>query len=94
MDNAKQYRARNGNLQYKPADQWLIDVIETDNATGFCLACGQDVDGIEPDAEHDTCPHCWADKVFGAENLLERGLYFDADREADIIEARRAGFIK
>jgi hypothetical protein len=90
----KQYRAKNGALQYKPADDWLIHITETDNDTGFCLSCGEEVDGIEPDAEHDPCPHCFASKVFGAENLLIRGLYYDADREADINEARRAGYIK
>jgi hypothetical protein len=92
--NAKQYTAKNGRIQYKPAQGWLIDVIESDNATGFCLACAQDVEGIEPDAEAHTCPHCYADKVFGAENLFERGLYFDEDHEADINEARRAGYTK
>jgi hypothetical protein len=94
MDHAKQYRARSGQLLYKPADQWLTEIIEGDNATGFCLSCAQDVDGIEPDAARYTCPHCYADKVFGAEALFERGLYFDADREEDINQARRAGYIK
>jgi len=88
------YRAKNGNLQYKPSDDWLTDVIEGDNSTGFCLACGDEVDGIEPDAEHDTCPHCYASKVFGAENLMIRGLYYEADRQADITQARREGYIK
>lgn len=92
--NAKQYRAKNGRIQYKPADDWLIYITEGDNATGFCLACAEEIDGIEPDAEGYTCPHCGEAKVYGAENLLERGLYFDADREADIQEARAAGFIK
>jgi predicted RNA-binding Zn-ribbon protein involved in translation (DUF1610 family) len=90
----KQYRAKNGALQYKPADDWLIHITETDNSTGFCLSCGEEVDGIEPDAEHDPCPQCHASKVFGAENLLLRGLYYDADREADINQARREGYIK
>jgi len=90
----KQYRAKNGHLQYKPSDDWLTYVIEGDNATGFCLACGEGVDGVEPDAEYYTCPHCFADKVFGAEELFTRGLYYDADREADIQEARSAGYIK
>ena len=88
------YRAKNGHIQYKPSDDWLMYVTEGDNATGFCLACGDEVDGIEPDAEHDTCPHCYASKVFGAENLLIRGLYYEADRQADINQARREGYIK
>lgn len=84
MDFAKQYRAKNGNLQFKPSDAWLTDIIEGDNSTGFCLACGETVDGVEPDAAGYTCPHCRAAKVYGAEELFNRGLYFDADREEDL----------
>jgi predicted RNA-binding Zn-ribbon protein involved in translation (DUF1610 family) len=93
-DHTKQYRAKSGRIQYKPSDDWLTYVIEGDNATGFCLACAETTDGIEPDAEAYTCPHCGEAKVYGAEALYERGLYFDADREADINEARRAGYIR
>jgi hypothetical protein len=88
------YRAKNGHIQYKPSDDWLTHIIEGDNTTGFCLSCGDEVDGIEPDAEHDACPHCYASKVFGAENLMIRGLYYEADLEADITQARREGYIK
>jgi hypothetical protein len=84
MEFAKQYRAKNGNLQFKPSDAWLTDIIEGDNSTGFCLACGETVDGVEPDATGYTCPHCRAAKVYGAEELFNRGLYFDADREEDL----------
>jgi predicted RNA-binding Zn-ribbon protein involved in translation (DUF1610 family) len=90
MEFSQQYRAKNGNLQYKPSDAWLTDVIESDNVTGFCLACGESVDGIEPDAEHNDCPHCGAAKVFGAENLMVRGLYFDADHAEDLARGRFA----
>lgn len=90
----KQYRAKNGRLQYKPSDAWLIYVTEGDNDTGFCLACGEEADGVEPDAERYACLHCGAAKVFGAENLFARGLYYDADREADIQQARAEGFIQ
>lgn len=89
MNHAQQYRAKSGRLQFKPSDAALTEIIEGDNATGFCLACGEFVDGVEPDAEGDHCPHCTAPKVFGAENLMIRGLYFDADRAEDI--AREGG---
>jgi predicted RNA-binding Zn-ribbon protein involved in translation (DUF1610 family) len=93
-DHAKQYRAKSGRIQYKPSDDWLTSVIEGDNSRGFCLACAETTDGIEPDAEAYTCPHCGESKLFGAEMLFSMGLYFDADREADIQDARRAGFIR
>ena len=92
--NSKPYRARSGELLNKPSSDLLTEIIEGDNATGFCLSCAETVEGVEPDAERYTCPHCHADKVYGAENLFMRGLYFDSDREADIQEARAAGFIK
>ena len=90
MNHIKQYRAKNGHLQYKPSDAALIEIMEGDNSTGFCLACGDWVDGIEPDAEREDCPHCAAAKVYGAENLMIRGLYFDADRAEDIARGRFA----
>ena len=92
--HAKQYRAKNGRIQFKPSDDWLLFIAEGDNNEGFCRACAAEVEGIEPDAEAYICPHCGEAKVYGAETLLERGLYFDADREDDINEARRAGYIK
>lgn len=89
MDQTKLYRAKNGRLQHMPSDAALMEIIEGDNATGFCLACGEWVDGIEPDAERDTCPHCQAAKVYGAEHLMLAGLCYDADRAEDI--AREGG---
>jgi hypothetical protein len=94
MKHFQPYNARNGRTQYRPAAGWLVDIIESDNSTGFCLACAETAESIEPDAEGYTCAHCGAPKVYGAEALLERGIYFDDDREADIQDARRAGFIR
>jgi hypothetical protein len=37
---------------------------------GFCLACGAEVEGVEPDARHYTCECCGARQVYGAEWLL------------------------
>jgi hypothetical protein len=90
----KQYRAKNGRLQYKPSDAWLTYVIESGDPMGFCLACAEEVDGVEPDAEGEHCPSCYEPKVYGAEDLLLRGLCYDEDREADIQQARREGYIK
>jgi hypothetical protein len=94
MKHAKQYTARNGRIQYKPAQGLLIDLIESGEPQGFCLACAEVIDEIEPDARASDCPCCNASKVYGAEELLLMGLYFDEDREADIQHARAQGFIK
>lgn len=37
---------------------------------GFCLACGEEADGCEPDARDYTCEYCDEPCVFGAEELL------------------------
>ena len=41
----------------------------TDNP-GFCVACGEDADGCEPDARGYECECCGKRAVFGAEELL------------------------
>lgn len=37
---------------------------------GFCLACGEEAEGVEPDAEGYVCESCDALAVMGAEQLL------------------------
>lgn len=37
---------------------------------GFCLACGNEADGVEPDARNYRCESCGAKQVFGCEELL------------------------
>jgi len=37
---------------------------------GFCLDCGADAEGCEPDAEHYRCEECGAYAVYGAEQLM------------------------
>jgi hypothetical protein len=37
---------------------------------GFCLICGNEADGCEPDARNLVCEHCGAEQVFGADELL------------------------
>lgn len=36
---------------------------------GFCLECGAERDGCEPDAENYECYECGAMAVMGAENI-------------------------
>lgn len=37
---------------------------------GFCVACGEECDGIEPDAREYECESCGESAVYGAEELL------------------------
>jgi predicted RNA-binding Zn-ribbon protein involved in translation (DUF1610 family) len=48
----------------------VVEAIEEDGSIGFCLACGEEVSGVEPDAERYECESCGERKVYGAEQLL------------------------
>lgn len=37
---------------------------------GFCIRCGADADGVEPDARKYECESCGEPGVYGAEELL------------------------
>lgn len=37
---------------------------------GFCVECGADAEGVEPDAERYECDVCGMRGVYGAEQLL------------------------
>lgn len=37
---------------------------------GFCLSCGCEHDGVEPDAREYDCEMCGEQAVYGAEELL------------------------
>jgi hypothetical protein len=37
---------------------------------GFCIACGADADGCEPDARKYKCEACGERAVYGAQELL------------------------
>lgn len=52
----------------------IMEAVERHNSSldnpGFCLACGAEAEGVEPDARNYKCESCDASKVFGAEELL------------------------
>ncbi len=41
---------------------------------GFCVKCGADADGVEPDARKYECEVCGKNGVYGAEELLLMGV--------------------
>lgn len=43
---------------------------------GFCIHCGEESQGVEPDAREHECEHCGENGVYGAEELLM--MLFDA----------------
>ena len=48
----------------------IMQAVEEDDNSGFCLACGEQAFGVEPDAERYECESCGAHRVYGAEQLL------------------------
>ena len=51
----------------------LIRAVEADDCIGFCIACGNEQHGCEPDARKYKCEVCGELKVYGAEELLIMG---------------------
>lgn len=48
----------------------ILTAVESGDYVGFCLACGAEHEGIEPDARKYECEECGKNKVYGAEELL------------------------
>jgi hypothetical protein len=63
------------NLWHKSiTDAAVLDACERSNTTlddpGFCLICGNEAGGVEPDAQNYKCEACGAELVLGCEELL------------------------
>lgn len=52
---------------------YFMAVLESDEPVGFCIACGLDHYGIEPDARKYRCEECETPTVYGAPELLIMG---------------------
>jgi hypothetical protein len=48
----------------------IAEAVQEDRNSGWCIICGTEHDGIEPDAENYECENCRAEQVFGIESLL------------------------
>lgn len=66
------YTAKSGKTQFMPTLEHAQE-LRADNE-GFCLACGESQSGVEPDAQRYECESCGKNKVYGAEELILRGL--------------------
>jgi hypothetical protein len=55
-------------------DDVILAAVERYNTTldnpGFCIVCGEEAMGVDPDARNYRCESCGADQVFGAEELV------------------------
>ena len=48
----------------------LEEAQQTLDDPGFCVSCGTEAEGVEPDAQRYECEACGAPAVYGAEQLL------------------------
>lgn len=72
----KKYTTRTGKTLIMQSLRTLTRAIESDNSTGFCLACGAERSNTEPDARKYPCESCGESKVYGAEELVMLGLHY------------------
>lgn len=52
----------------------VMEACESDEYVGFCLACGAEHYGVEPDARKYECEECGAKRVYGAEEIIMMGV--------------------
>lgn len=61
-------------MNFKPTNKvsldMIINAVEMDEPAGFCMACGDEAHGVEPDARQYRCEACGKRAVYGAEELL------------------------
>lgn len=51
----------------------VLEAAQRDDGTGFCVSCGAQHGGCEPDARKYECDDCGKHTVYGAEELLLMG---------------------
>lgn len=73
-DNMCAYRAKSGKIRIKPSME-LAEQLD-DDTEGFCVSCGSHGQLAEPDAVKYTCDVCGEATVYGASELIMRGIVF------------------
>lgn len=68
----REYKARNGQTRYMPSVAQFEAMIGEQE--GWCVACGEEQSGVEPDARRYTCECCGEQTVYGAEEMVLMGL--------------------
>jgi hypothetical protein len=53
----------------------VLRVLEDSEYPGFCLHCGAEASGVEPDARQYTCEVCGVAEVYGAEEIVLSGAF-------------------
>lgn len=48
----------------------VMEVVKNDEDIGFCITCGEEYIGVEPDRRKMYCVKCRTKTVYGAEEIL------------------------
>ena len=70
------YKSKGGDTLYRPnlTQREAEHLMVADEMVGWCLACGSELGGVEPDAERVRCEVCGESKVYGVEQLMIMGI--------------------
>lgn len=73
------WRLKVKNQENWPTAEAVTEALERQEGSldnpGFCLACGEEADGCEPDARNYECGCCGEMEVYGAFEVLMMGAY-------------------
>lgn len=58
-----------------PVWERLEAMLQRDDNEGFCLSCGEEAYGVEPDAARYKCECCGEREVYGSHNVLVMEAY-------------------
>lgn len=72
------YTTKSGARMFRPRAS-MEEV--SDGLLGFCVACGAEAQGVEPDARRFECEECGERRVYGLEELAIMGLLTIEDGE-------------
>lgn len=59
-----------------------VSEIHSDEDLGFCVRCGSEAYGVEPDARGYECENCGTKGIYGLEELMING-YLEIVREGE-----------
>lgn len=68
-----QAKAKSGKTLYLPVFDAQFEAAVNRGNVGHCVYCGEDADGVEPDARRYTCEGCRQSGVYGLEELVMMG---------------------
>lgn len=57
-------------LHPKVTRRRIVRAVQADDNLGFCVKCGEEAYGVEPDASRYVCEACGERGVYGAQELL------------------------